>query len=108
MKAYIIKNKEGKYLSKYDNYDYSRVDYYKKACWTNNLLNAKIFKEEPFVNTSELVEITIAEGNLEHKIAVLERALKNTCWLLYGTYDEHYPNYFIQKAKKELKGEKDE
>lgn len=40
----------------------------------------------------------------DHRIAVLEKALKNTCWLLYGTYDEHYPNCFIKQAEKELEG----
>lgn len=42
----------------------------------------------------------------DHRIAVLERALKNTCWLLYGTYDEHYSNHFIKQAEKELEEKK--
>lgn len=68
MKGYVIKNKEGKYLSKYNKYDYSIPEYYKQDCWTNNLLNAKIFNQEPILkNESDctVAEITITEGNLE-------------------------------------------
>lgn len=109
MKAYVIKNKEGKY--------YQRC--YNQSPFTDNLFDANKYqyKEEAekllnnsftIVDTLEVVEITIAEVDLEQKIAVLERALKNTCRLLYGTYDEHYPNCFIKQAEKELKGERDE
>ena len=74
-----------------------------------NRLQANYDKKDK-LHLSEMQCLELVEKNekLEQQLAVLERALKNTCWLLYGTYDEHYPNYFIEKAKKELKGEKDE
>ena len=80
MKSYIIKSKEGLYLSKYYNYDYSRVDgYYKRVCWTNNLLNAKIFKKEPILKNEsdcEVIEITIAEGDLEQQLAEKDKKIE--------------------------------
>lgn len=107
-KAFVIKNREGKYWQLFYNNESEFVDEIYNAFMHYSRENAGKDIDLWELENCEVVEITIAEGDLEHKIAVLERALKNTCWLLYGTYDEHYPNYFIEKAKKELKGEKDE
>ena len=61
-KLYVIKNKEGEYLSKYNNYNYSRDGgFYKRVCWTNNLLNAKIFKEKINIPCHQTVEVEITE-----------------------------------------------
>lgn len=105
MKAFVIKNKEGKYWQFFYNDESEFVDEIYNAFMHYSKENAEKDIIDFDLKDCEVVEITIAEENLEHKIAVLERALKNTCWLLYGTYDEHYPNCFIEKAEKELKGE---
>lgn len=107
MKAFVIKNKEGKYFAGFDNLDVFETE---KDITNAVMYRADRYEKYELENTPEfegceVVEVTIAEGDLEQKIAVLERALKNTCWLLYGTYDEHYPNCFIKQAEKELKGE---
>lgn len=110
IKAFVIKVKEncywlGGFYGK-NNYD----DIARAKVYVNKTQAEKQCKliNESYGHNAKVVEITIAEDDLEQKIAVLERALKNTCWLLYGTYDEHYPNCFIKQAEKELKGERDE
>lgn len=102
MKAFIIKNKEGKYFDK-EIICFCEPDYVCCEHIYYTADDAKHHIDYYGLKDCKVVEITIAEGDLEQQLAVLERALKNTCWLLYGTYDEHYPNCFIKQAEKELK-----
>lgn len=41
--AWVIQRDDGKYLSKFYNYDYN-LDKKAKTCWTKNIFNAKKFK----------------------------------------------------------------
>lgn len=42
MEAFVIKREDGKYLSKYFNYNYN-LAYKMNESWTDNIYNAKIF-----------------------------------------------------------------
>lgn len=102
-KAFVIKNKDGKYL-----YEGGYLEFGEKLGYAHTEVEKEPLEKlikycKNIIGDCEIVEITITEDDLEQKIAVLERALKNTCRLLYGTYDEHYPNCFIKQAEKELK-----
>lgn len=71
MKAYVIKLDNGKYLSKYHNYDYSKK-IARRFCYTDKIENAKIFKE-PIKLIDEMgckcVEIRIEESdNIRNQI----------------------------------------
>lgn len=63
MKAYVIKRDDGKYLSKNTNYDYRKHNKRKKS-WTNNILNAKKFMQEP-ITSYQYVPVTIVEGDIQ-------------------------------------------
>lgn len=69
MKAYVIKNKEGKYRDKdgWLNDEFSEVDIYKDY---ELALSACFSDEKP-------VEITLAEGNLEKSAKKFVSKLKN-------------------------------
>ena len=67
MKAYVIKDIEGEYLS------------IKSGCYTSDIRNAKFFKEKSKLLDGIFTEITIAEGNLEEENQVLKRALELAC-----------------------------
>ena len=72
MKAYVIKRDDGKYLSKYNNYNY-RVDKPRLHCWTVNIINAKRFKQVP-ITSYKCVPIIIIEGDENAKtVEALER-----------------------------------
>ncbi len=105
MKAFVIKNKEGKYLS------FSPIEFNK------DIRDAVIFKNadlsqycpDPSVilKDAKFVAITICEGDLDHKIAVLERALELACEEVDNYWNCKKANqknqtleqYFIQQAK---------
>lgn len=65
MKAYVIKNKEGKYLNDYN-------------CETNSLIFAEVYNN-PFIVSENMEKegwkpqtITISEGDLEEEIGILK------------------------------------
>jgi hypothetical protein len=49
MKAYVIKRDDGKYLSKYFNYDY-RLKRAQKNSFTDNIYNAQIFTSKTYAD----------------------------------------------------------
>lgn len=49
MKAYVIKRDDGKYLSKYFNYDY-RLDKPQRRAFTKNIYNAQIFTRKTYAD----------------------------------------------------------
>ena len=75
MKAYVIKNKDGKYFVTDD-------------IFGENILNAYIWVKEQYaklhiglshIKDCEVVEITIAEGDLEKQLAIVKKALEMAC-----------------------------
>ena len=101
MKAFVIKNKEGKYLT--EMFD-----------WSDDLYFAMTWDETHELSEKDQYwqEITIAEGDLDHKIAVLERALELTCGVIkqyvkivYGDDTDKMPklsnleDYYLQVAE---------
>ena len=77
-KAFVIKNKEGKYLKEDKNiygddtihwYDIVSADIYT----TKEIAE---FHKEPFYRDCEVVEITIAEGDFEQQLAEKEKQLE--------------------------------
>lgn len=112
-RCYVIKNKaEDKYLYTFyiyedENFAFGELN---KAKLFDNLDNANDYKERIYwVNSNlklEVVPITIAEENLEHKIAVLEKALEEMYDDLSDACSSLPPyEWYIQQAEKELKGE---
>lgn len=112
MKAWMIKNKDGEYCdcclwSSEKIYD---GDIYEKKEDAEN--DAKEWNEEYPADKFEVVEITIAEGNLEEENRVLKRALELACEMFEEndkayklkskrkTLKQYYA-YFIKQAKKE-------
>ena len=72
MKAYVIKNKEGKYLGKYS-FDNENV-----------ISNARVFEfsftaKDFCPKDCTIVPITICEGDLEEENRVLKKALELAC-----------------------------
>lgn len=81
MKAYVIKNKDGKYLdvcsSDYSHY-WTSIDfahYFRYLTNHDPKQEAEDFKNRKYPDC-EVVEITIAEGDLENKLAITEKALE--------------------------------
>ena len=74
MKAYIIKNKEGKYFGYYDSennrFEFSNKP--KRFIMFNTLRDAKKIKNLWKMNKCGIVEITIAEGDLKQEIENLK------------------------------------
>ena len=114
MKAYVIKcKKDGKYLSKYFNYDYADKNY-KHICGTKNIINAKILKECFDTNDDfECVEITIAEGDLEQQLAEYENFMRENEWSnidemrkTLNKCEEKYKKQWNQLAEKDKEIEK--
>ena len=102
MKAYVVKNKEGKYLSKYFNYNYSKPEEeYRHICTTKNILNAKLLdKKYECINDLDCVEITIAEGDLEKENRVLKSKLYEI-WYNFATICE----VCVTESKEEISSE---
>lgn len=75
MKAYVIKNEEGKYLTGF----YLKDGESEPAFDTKDLTQALLYNEENYVFYADLdepVEITIAEGDLEHQLAEKEKEIE--------------------------------
>lgn len=70
MIVYVIKRDDGKYYSRNKNYNY-RLQYPCKGCWTNNIFNAMVYKQEP-ITTYQVVPVTIQEGDVDKQIAELK------------------------------------
>ena len=85
MKCYVIKSKEGKYLSRFHNYDYRKIKgEQKQPSYTSEICNAMLFKdyEAPTLGREsgmEIVEVTIAEGDLEKQLEENDREIKLCC-----------------------------
>ena len=108
MKAYVIKNEDEYLMQNSEN----------RLYFTKYLDKAEIFSDYELAKCDcfsccEVVEITIAEGDLEQEIAVLKRALELACEDLqffdYGNENTQQGismkyNYFIQKAKERNNG----
>lgn len=111
MKAYIIKNKEGKYLTE-------TLD------WNDCIFFADIYDEPHLLSDKRehWQEITIAEGDLEKEIAVLKKALElavnDKCDFenaYYGSLLEEgnvkiaipkREQWYLEKASDQIEGEK--
>lgn len=115
MNAYVIKNKKGKYLSRYTNYDYRCSENDRKnICWTNNKTNIRLMSEngakytlkELNLEDCEIVEITITEGNLEVNqkaiecLKELKEKLKMHCDYYYTVDDAD--GWYLPETKIDL------
>ncbi len=117
MKAYVIKNKEGKYLHGFD-----IISYESEFC--ENIIDAAGFETKEFAECEvfgtglidyTIVPITICEGDLEEEVHILDKALKMAVLHLVGIDIAHklagienIPvitdfNYFIKQAKESEK-----
>ena len=113
MKAFVIKNKEGEYLEEgKDMYGEDTIIWHKDIVYADIYSSKGIaeMKLEPFYRDCEVVEVTIAEGDLEQQLdkaeqelAFYEDEIKNrgTCGLC-----EKLENEQIKKLEQQLK-EKD-
>lgn len=110
-KAYVIKNKEGKYFGYFDGItgksEFSNKP--QKFIMFNTIRNAKHIKNHFDLKDCEVVEITIAEGDLEKENAMLRKALELACvprddWNCKEPkrikYTSNY-DYFIEQAKEQ-------
>lgn len=105
MKAYVIKNKEGKYYC-----GFSFIISSDK--FENDIKGANIFEEyelNMFKLTKDctFVPITICEGDLEEENRVLKKALELACEKI-SSWEMNMPkdkmkDYFIQQAKESEK-----
>lgn len=127
MKAYVIKNKDGKYLgvcsSDYSHY-WTSIDfahYFRYLPNHDPKQEAEHFKNSKYPDC-EVVEITITEVDLEYQLAITEKALELACKELIDNaciqcnncnrYEmcnyvlSLYPtSYFIEEAKEMLENE---
>lgn len=98
MRAFAIKNKEGKYKTSCSEY-------------INSLWQADIFDDYELalcycLDSEKPVEVTIAEGDLEKENTMLKKALELACNITNLNYITRYkPEHFMQQAKEELKDE---
>lgn len=109
MKAFVIKNKEGKYWN-------TSFDYEGKPLLTDDIVDAMPYDDFDIQMVKcpkdcEVVEITIAEGDLEKENKVLNKALYWACNYIIQLVDKdvhalshEWADYFIEQAKK---GEKE-
>ena len=108
MKAFVIKNNEGLYYTTHLNYeDIHTEDISEASIYDRKIANdIKLFLDKTtcqYGEKWEVVEITIAEGDLEKELALYKRALKLAEANLFDFNDEKC-NKFLEKAKKELEG----
>ena len=115
MKAYVIKNKEGKYWR-------SKFDKEGNILLTDDIVDAMPYEEDELKmlecpKDCTIVPITICEGDLEEENRVLKKALESVCDgyvrpEVYGTdvWEEAekcggLEQYFIQQAKESERDE---
>lgn len=111
MKCYGIKSKDGKYISKFHNYDYRKIKgEQKQPSYTSEICNAMLFKDYETATLGccsdmEVVEISILEGDaekqLEQKDKEIKRLLKNA-QLRKKAYNAKYKQ-FQEKCEQELR-----
>lgn len=111
MKCYGIKNKDGKYISKFHNYDYRKIKgEQKQTSYTSEICNAMLFKDYETATLGccsdmEVVEISILEGDaekqLEQKDKEIKRLLKNA-QLRKKAYNAKYKQ-FQEKREQEIR-----
>lgn len=92
MIAYAIKNKEGKYWCGNDIFS-ATIDIRKTyICEDFDFISKVIDKllSESLLKDCEVVEITIAEGNLEQQLAIYKRALELACENIRDMYCSDY------------------
>lgn len=125
MKAYVIKNKEGKYFSVADNYNYEHywttldfAHYFRYLEGHDAKAEAEDYRNTRYPDC-QVVETTIAEGDLEQQLAIYKQALELAC-IDVGTITiitkilkdnqvratlKDVINYYLNQAKKELEGD---
>lgn len=78
MKAYVIKNKEGKYVRGTGMFFEKEIVY-----WADDIIDAMPYEYEkdfiPVIKDCTIVPITICEGDLEEENRVLKKALELAC-----------------------------
>lgn len=120
MKAYVIKNKEGKYLRGFDIISY-------ETDFCEDIIDASIFETKEYAECQvfgtglkdyKIVPITICEGNLEEENRVLKEALSGAIIKADELIETIYRNdcccyaempneeYFIQQAKENEKDDR--
>lgn len=106
MKAYVIKNKEGKYFAGFDNYNVfvTEKDITNAVMYRADRYEKYELENSPEFEDCEVVEITIAEGDLEKQLAEkdkeIKRQQKNALVALNKLNDE---NKELKKEIEELK-----
>ena len=117
MKAFVIKNKVHGYFGVNNMYQYPEWSSIDLAYYFKTEKEAEKFKNKNYP-TCKVVEITIAEGNLEEENRALKRALELACERIKNMYEQEQQyctnefenfvkveyDFFIEQAK----GEKDE
>jgi len=107
MKAYVIKNKEGKYWR-------SKFDKKGNILLTDDIVDAMPYEEDELKmlecpKDCTIVPITIAEGDLQEENRVLKKALELAVKGLYPEtfhkFKKEYIKNFIQQAKESEKDE---
>ena len=117
-KAFVIKNKEGKYWQWTYNEESEFVDEIYNAFMHYSKHQAEKDIESWELKDCEIIEVTVAEGDLEEENRVLKRALELCVNVLQREIDGDYikatevqaiyeigKGYFIEQAKKENKNE---
>ena len=92
MKAYVIKSKEGKYWCGNDIFS-ATIDIQKTyMCEDFDFISKVINKllSESLLKDCEVVEITIAEGDLEQQLTIYKQALELACENIRDMYCSDY------------------
>lgn len=114
MKAYVIKNKEGKYVRGTGMFFGKEIVY-----WADDIIDAMPYEEDELKmlecpKDCTIVPITICEGDLEEENRVLKKALKLACTQIWAmsNWENSKPEviedaiqHFIQQAKESEKDE---
>lgn len=111
MRAFVIKNKEGKYWCGNDIFS-ATIDIRKTyICEDFNFISKVINKlsSEGLLTDCEVVEITIAEGDLEQENKTLRRALELACGSIHKlnntskNIQPDFAEFYIADAKESMK-----
>ena len=113
-KAFVIKNKQGKYLISIDS---NHKEHFGKDLFSAEKFHCKGNAKAFCPKDCEVVEITIAEGNLEQQLAIIKKALLKASKEAFGnkisivssnypkkiTNSEEYAEYLIFEIESEVK-----
>lgn len=108
MKAFVIKNKEGKYLEEgKDRYGEDTIIWHKDIVYADIYSSKEIaeMRLEPFYRYCEVVEITIAEGDLEQDIKLDNAFWKQECDSLQSSLAEKDKQLAIRNKMIEIASE---